>query len=60
MAFIASVSLGTWIAAAIAAVVAAAVVILLSWNHRFRRLVRTAALDPGSLRGRKPGAGALF
>lgn len=60
VAFIASVSLGTWIAAAIAAVVAAAVVILLSWNHRFRRLVRTAALDPGSLRGRKPGAGALF
>ncbi len=59
--FLAGVSLGTWISAGIAAAAAALAVIVLSSRHRFRLLVRTAALDPSSFGGRppKPGFPAL-
>jgi len=59
VAFFASISPGTWIAAGVSACVAALAVIILSWNHRFHRIVRAAALDPDSLHGRKLGSWAL-
>ncbi len=57
--FLAGISTGTWIAAGIAAAAAAAAVLILSAQARFRRFVRTAALDPAALGRRRLSAGAL-
>ncbi|HOX12856.1 MAG TPA: HEAT repeat domain-containing protein [Spirochaetia bacterium] len=57
--FLAGISTGTWIAAGIAAAVAAAAVLILSAQARFRRFVRTAALDPAALGGRRLSPGTL-
>lgn len=57
--FLAGIPTGTWIAAGIAAAVAAAAVLTLSARARFRRFVRTAALDPSALGGRKLSPGTL-
>lgn len=55
--FVAGISTGTWIAAGIAAAAAAAAVLALLAEAKFRRLVRTAALDPAALGGRGLSSG---
>lgn len=60
LGFVAGISPQTWIAAGIAAVVAAAAVLLLSAQQKFRRFVRTAAVDPAALGGRSLSEAVLF
>ena len=58
--FVAGISMETWIAAGIAAAVAAVAVLILLAQQRFRRFVKTAALDPAALAGGELGVGTQF